>query len=178
MNFPSIRDHTDPAWQTVSQTSPNWPRIPFLRSCPFPEKPEKTPRSGSCGKSPQIRPCSPKYARFRCQIMGHYGPATGMIFTISRHPCDPGICRRNAAKCAGSDSWFLRRETMSTVGKKGRNWPVGGGSRPPPGTMPTFRVLRIVHRFQSPYLHRTCPPPSCLKSLPQEKRCQWGFSSP
>ena len=86
-----------------TKTSPIWPRIPLFRIPPLPEKPRKALRLCSHGNGHEIRPLLPKYARFRCQIMGHHGPATGMIFATSNHLRDHEIGRRNAAKCAGPD---------------------------------------------------------------------------
>jgi hypothetical protein len=70
---------------------------------PLPGKPRKTPRLGSRGNHPQITPRLPKYARFRCPLTGHHGPAAGGIFATSNHPSDPWIGQKNAAKYAGPD---------------------------------------------------------------------------
>ena len=65
---------------------------------PHPGKPRKPPRLGSRGKRPQIRPRLSKYTQFRCQITARNRVWTADLFATSKHPCDPGIGRRNAAK--------------------------------------------------------------------------------
>jgi hypothetical protein len=83
----------DPAAENTPESGPDsrfW--IPFL-----PGKALKTSRLGSRGKHPQITPCLPKYARFRCQITGSNRVLAGDLFATSNHPCDPEIGQKNAA---------------------------------------------------------------------------------
>ena len=71
---------------------------------PPPGKCPKTPRLGSHGNPPQIRPRLPKYARFLCQITAINRLAAAGVFATYGRPCDPEIGQKNAAiRCVFSD---------------------------------------------------------------------------
>jgi len=151
------------AWPYRSGLADPIPNTPYtapdsqFRIPPLPEKPRKPPRSSSRGKYPRIVPCLPKYAHFRCQITARNRGWTADLFATSRHPCDPAIGRRNAAKCVGPNLAFLRREIVSKVGKRGETVRWEGVpcflKKPGGGGVPPFPANKGVGGYPSP------PPP-------------------